>query len=199
MGAVALLFSALRINVAPFSCAMYALCRFWKEQLGHGRVGSRDALLIVLAFAMGCLAGDYAVNDAGTKLVGNDAFTAVYGGRAAYLLFVNCCFAGISVLIGACFCLVLRRVRDDDGAEIMVGSEDGAGERLKHALLGRGFNEVQIEVVLDIVSGKTSPEIAARRYMSRGTVNSARTAAYKALGVHSRSGLIAALSELQGL
>lgn len=64
---------------------------------------------------------------------------------------------------------------------------------VRHLLLGRGLNETQVIVIEEVLAGRITAEIAERHHYARGTVNSARNASYKRLGVHSRSEPILAL------
>jgi DNA-binding CsgD family transcriptional regulator len=60
--------------------------------------------------------------------------------------------------------------------------------------VSEGFTPAQQRVIELAVAGLTNQEIAGRLFMSRRTVESHLTKAYRELGVRSRAQLIAALS-----
>lgn len=87
-------------------------------------------------------------------------------------------------------------------AERLRGSLDRSGltrERTEHLLLGLGFGQTEAEVASDIAYGYSSQKICERRFVSRGTVNTARRAVYSSLGVHGRSQLVNLLLQLSRL
>lgn len=66
--------------------------------------------------------------------------------------------------------------------------------RVSGLLCSRGLNETQSNVASLIAEGKSGREIASSLCVSMGTVNSARRAVYRTLGVHSRSEFLEMLS-----
>ncbi len=66
-------------------------------------------------------------------------------------------------------------------------------DELRRLLLKDGLNETQASVALLILEGLTTKQIAERLNYSPGTVNTARMAIYRTLGIHSRMELTAVL------
>ncbi|MFC2705395.1 MAG: helix-turn-helix transcriptional regulator [Olsenella profusa] len=81
----------------------------------------------------------------------------------------------------------------------LLDGQPSSEERLRYVLRGRGLTHTQEDVVLGILGGQTSAQIGSALHYSRGAINTARATAYKVLGVHSRSELIATLHQLSGL
>ena len=167
--------------------------------IDKGYLGSYDLSGMFLACGTGMVAGDYLVNYAGTLLVGNAAYSAPFGGREALSMLVACLAVAFATICAAASLLAIWRVAQNDEAARAVAHAPEFHQRAKHVLLAHGLNQTQIEVAIDVIDGKSSAYIAEKRHVSRGTVNSARSAVYRSFGTHSRPGLIAALAEAAGL
>lgn len=167
------------------------------EASGYLTIEDIDAFLLV--FAVGVVTGDYSINYAGTVLTGNDVFSAPFGGRGAFSMLLVCAVGAFAALCAAAFLLATRRAAQNDKAARIMSQASGLDRRIEHVLLARGLNQTQVEVAMDVVDGKSSTYIANKRHLSRGAVNSARDAAYKAFGVHSRPDFIAAVAAAAGL
>lgn len=161
----------------------------------------RKSILVAMgsALALGALAGDFLVNLWGQYLVGNDIYTLAFGGRVAFGVFVSYLVTLASSVIGILFALAcwgIVRSKEHDATGALDVTEN---ERIRYSLMGRGLNQTQVDVAVDILAGLSSSSIASSRHYSRGTVNSARDAVYKSLGVHSRTEFVDALHQLSGL
>lgn len=179
---------------ALLSCAGATRLCIAKGYLGLGDLGGMH-----LACGTGMVAGDYLVNYAGTLLAGNAAYSAPFGGREALSMLVACLAVAFAIICSAACLLASWRVIQNDEAARTVTHAQGFRQRAEHVLFARGLNRTQVEVAMDVIDGKSSAYIAEMRHISRGAVNSARTAVYRSLGVHSRPDFIAALAATAGL
>ena len=119
--------------------------------------------------------------------------------RGALLACGSFCIAAGMV---ACLLLLVALVRDVLGEleaqrQLAEASLDDA--RIRSYLVGRGLNGTQIDVMLLTLRGCTAGDIAAKLFLSVGTVNSARDAAHRLLRVHNRLQLIALLRRDAGM
>lgn len=194
-----LLVLAAHLRVALFVGALCALIWLLCEGL-RARVLDTRIVTAVIAFgALGILGGDFLVDLLGFYLVGNDILTAPLGGRAAFGAIVSSLGYVFSSLGGLLCVIACLRVRRNMQAMELLDGQPSSEERLRYVLRGRGLTHTQEDVVLGILGGQTSAQIGSALHYSRGTINTARAAAYKVLGVHSRSELIATLHQLSGL
>lgn len=107
------------------------------------------------------------------------------------------------VALLASICLVgilafrLRSVRFQllEALDDRISADANALARGRSYLIGRGCNETQAAVLFAIARGLSSAEICRELSYSRGAVNSARARGYRRLGIHSRSELVAVLSQ----
>ncbi len=67
-------------------------------------------------------------------------------------------------------------------------------EACLHYLIGRGLNELQAKVTLELARGQSRRDIGQRLHVALGTVSSYSFGAYRRLGVHSRAELARLLS-----
>lgn len=78
-----------------------------------------------------------------------------------------------------------------DDFEAAIGSSEARFEQRARAYFAsRGLNETQVEVAWCVLNGMPRERVAHECNLSVGTVNSAKRAAYRALGVHSSAELV---------
>lgn len=188
-----------RLRVTLFVDALCTLIWLLREGFRAHALDARVVTAVIALCAVGILGGDFLVDLLGFYLVGNDVLTAPFGGRAAFGAIVSSLGYVLSSLYGLlCIAACLRTQRNAQVLELL-GEQPSSEERLRYTLRGRGLTHTQEDVVLGILRGQTSAQIGLALHYSRGTVNTARAAAYKRLDVHSRSELIATLHQLSGL
>ncbi len=186
-------------NNVLFAAALLSCAGTTRLCIAKGYLDLDDLDGMSLACGTGMVAGDYLVNYAGTLLTGNTAYSAPFGGREALSMLVAClAVAFATVCSAACLLATWRTIRNDEAARTVAHAQ-GFHQRAEHVLFARGLNRTQVEVAMDVIDGKSSTYIAEMRHMSRGTVNSARSAVYRSFGVHSRPDFIAALVAAAGL
>lgn len=182
-----------------FATALLSYAETARLCVTKGYLDLDDLDSMSLACGTGMVTGDYLVNYAGTLLTGNAAYSAPFGGREALSMLVVClAVAFATVCSAACLLATWRTIRNDEAARTVAHTQ-GFYQRAEHVLFARGLNQTQVEVAMDVIDGKSSTRIAEMRHMSRGTVNSARSAVYRSFGVHSRPDFIAALAAAAGL
>ncbi|WP_172633514.1 helix-turn-helix transcriptional regulator [Coriobacterium glomerans] len=102
--------------------------------------------------------------------------------------------AGLAAL-GLC-----RSIVGSERAAALVASSKLDEAELRHRLracfVSRGANDTQALVLAEIACGRQAAEICDRLHVSLGTVNTARSAGYRLLGVHDRLGLHSLVSQL---
>ncbi len=198
--ALALLAVSLLSNVRASLFALAAAsCALLGRRFARAKSATPGPSLPLVAFGLGVVAADVLVNRVGFLMVGNEVLTRPFGGRGAF----GGIFLSSSLLLALCagttFACLCRSV---EVAERLRGSLDRSGltrERTEHLLLGLGFGQTEAEVASDIAYGYSSQKICERRFVSRGTVNTARRAVYSSLGVHGRSQLVNLLLQLSRL
>ena len=96
----------------------------------------------------------------------------------------------LSVLMLALGC---SHAETEWGSSVLMASldEDDSLERMRHYLEGRGLQGLQIDVALGIVRGDSLSALSEALHYSPGSINTAKTVVYRALGVHDRRQLIA--------
>ena len=119
---------------------------------------------------------------------------AVSFGRAGGWLFAAECFAQTSVLFSS-------RGQETEAvraAALSAAWESMCEEPVTPALRdrSRGLSERELEVGLDAAAGKSSPEIAEARFISRRTVDNHLRSVYRKLGVGGREDLAALFSDV---
>ena len=67
------------------------------------------------------------------------------------------------------------------------------------SLVSKGLTDTQVAVLIALAEGMSDRQVADRLGYARGTVNTARTMGYAALGVHSRSALVSMLLQVTRL
>ena len=180
------------LAACAFVVMMFIMLRF-------NMIGGRAAALSVLVFALSAIATDVTVNKYADIRWGNDAFTDPFGGREAFdilaSVFVVACLCFVVVVsISMCRNLVLKRRSD-----ALRHADEDLQKRLQYALLAYGVNETEVSVLLCIARGMDASAICDELCIARGTVNAARNAGYRALGIHNRAALIRTLSQHTGM
>lgn len=193
-----LLFVALDLRVPLVAESLLAYVLMLARGLASRRISPVQTAGCLLAFGVGIVAGDIAVNYVSTAITLFNKPTYLFGG---VIPFAFLCYSSAAVLasfLGAASVLATARLLfdalDDHIRDGLV-----VPERIEHAMLARGLNETQAKVAAGIVLGLTSDEIARNGHLSRGAVNSARSAVYSRLGIHSRDQLVRIVANLLGL
>ena len=101
-----------------------------------------------------------------------------------FLLLLLCC----AVLLAVAHSLLSRGLSCD----IPMGPQ--GEEACLHYLIGRGLNELQAKVALELARGQSRRDIGQRLHVALGTVSSYSFGAYRRLGIHSRAELARLLS-----
>lgn len=164
---VVMLWLALRLWV-PRELGLYAL------------MGAR-VLAVASACCLGLLLGPTAATEQGVSLFGFLQFNL---STSNFLLLLLCC----AILLAVAHTLLSR----GPSCDIPMGPQ--GEEACLHYLIGRGLNELQAKVALELARGQSRRDIGQRLHVALGTVSSYSFGAYRRLGVHSRAGLARLLS-----
>lgn len=93
--------------------------------------------------------------------------------------------------------LEIRAERTSWQNEMLFADEES--ERAKAFLKAKGFTDSEIIVGIGILKGRSSSRIANDAYLSLGSINSARLALYRGLGVNSKEQFVNAIKEALNL
>lgn len=182
-------------HLAIWVMAFAAVACLIAVALRLGMVGKDVFWYCLAAVGMSAIASDVLVNKYGDYRWGSEALTAPFGGRGAFSVLCGtfavllCCLA-LAVVVLACRDMLFKTLENRAHR-----SGSAYYQRLRYCLLGRGLSEMQADVLLLVAQGKTSAEICEDLHYARGTVNGARGAGYRMLGIHSKMQLIQVLSQ----
>lgn len=202
-GCLALLLALLCFGLGYRAVLVVAVCQsalVVAYGASRGIFGAGHLAQWIAAAGFGCAAGVVGVDLSGDVLMWNPALLHPLGGldvvhdRMIMLLGSFCAVAS-----GAALLMHLRLHGDLQAQRMAEGWRLGADERLRHYLLGRGLNGTQASVLEKVAQGRSSAQISEDLNYARGTINSARDAGYRALGVRTRNQLIELLRRDAGL
>lgn len=153
-------------------------------------------LLALAGFGIGCLVSLVVVDYASDFVLIGPHLLRPFGGKET----VETCYDILGSLIMAAGALTSAIWLHSLSQElrfknvVTANQQQSTSERTLHYFQSQGLNETQALVALGVLLGKSSSTIAEELHYSPGTVNSARNAAYHALGIHSRHDLLKAAS-----
>lgn len=161
---------------------LWLAVRLWvpKELSLDTMMGART-LVVASACCLGLLLGPMAATEQGVSLFGFLQFNL---STSNFLLLLLCC----AVLLAVAHSLLSR----GPSCDIPMGPQ--GEEACLHYLIGRGLNELQAKVALELARGQSRRDIGQRLHVALGTVSSYSFGAYRRLGVHSRTELARLLS-----
>lgn len=161
---------------------LWLAVRLWvPTELSVDTMMGARALAVASACCLGLLLGPMAVTEQGVSLFGFLQFNL---STSNFLLLLLCC----AVLLAVAHSLLSRGLSCD----IPMGPQ--GEEACLHYLIGRGLNELQAKVALELARDQSRRDIGQRLHVALGTVSSYSFGAYRRLGVHSRAELARLLS-----
>ena len=161
---------------------LWLALRLWvPRELGLDALMGARVLAVASACCLGLLLGPMAATEQGVSLFGFLQFNL----STSYLLLMLLCCA---ILLAVAHTLLSR----GPSCDIPMGPQ--GEEACLHYLIGRGLNELQAKVALELARGQSRRDIGQRLHVALGTVSSYSFGAYRRLGVHSRAELARLLS-----
>lgn len=161
---------------------LWLAVRLWvPTELSLDTMMGTRALAVASACCLGLLLGPTAATEQGVSLFG---FLQLNLSTSNFLLLLLCC----AVLLAVAHSLLSR----GPSCDIPMGPQ--GEEACLHYLIGRGLNELQAKVALELARGQSRRDIGQRLHVALGTVSSYSFGAYRRLGVHSRAELARLLS-----
>lgn len=149
-----------------------------------------EVLVVGSSCTAGMLAGDILVNlwgDASDAAIVRLGFSEAEPFRLGTSMAVGCAIALLAVILLYASWRALQTERAFV-SEVHLGESEEL--RARAYLVYRGLSSLQVDVLMGISRGKSGREIAQELSYSLGSVNTARAAAYKALGIHSSKQLM---------
>lgn len=165
--------------------ALLGACLACRASRERRDVAAFEVLAVGSSCAAGMVAGDVLVNlwgDVSDAVIIQRGFFEAEPFRLGSSVLAGCVAAWCAIIMiyGAYRVLAARR---------LLASNARWGEDERHRarayLVYRGLSPLQVDVLMGICRGQTGRDIARELSYSLGSVNTARAAAYRALGVHS--------------
>ena len=156
--------------------------------------------IFAISCGAGCLSGFYITSVVSDGIWARNAgLTALFSGDVAFGVVahieIGTVFAA-GVLVAL---LAVKSVMSTIRWQSSVASNKDAERRVRGFLVSKGLTDTQVAVLIALAEGMSDRQVADRLGYARGTVNTARTMGYAALGVHSRSALVSMLLQVTRL
>lgn len=182
------------LHALSLMAVVYALCLMVKD-----RSALRGLLAImVTVHGLFLFGSDYLVNRIFDIFLTGGYLTEPFGGRLPFALLVIGVICIAMTVVALCFILECFDHVQEYKYRTSLGSIELYADRVRHLFLGKGLSSSQADVLILIVQGRGSAQIAVELCMSKGTVNTARRVGYKKLGVHSKVELMSYLNREMG-
>ena len=186
--------------VALFVAALLQMTLILALALHRNVLGISDVLVCFVAGGAGCAAGMVVVDVCGDYLRAGDVILESFGGLEALREQMSFVAGALFLVGGLVFLLLCRRLSVEfEVRRLLADMPSDANGRLLLYLKGRGLNDTQARVLVEVARGCSSAQISEKLNFSRGTVNTSRDRGYRLLMVRSRAQLVSLLQRDAGL